>query len=100
MFENCFPADVRHNLWEICAKGRMHSGLYNLNSAQISRKVVKRHIAAQMPGMNFQTRSGKSKGNCLQQSGLGGHRSPIQHLVNLRQQHIFYRRLQKISRRL
>jgi len=32
---NCFLADVRHNLWEICIKGRA----YNLNLTQISCKV-------------------------------------------------------------
>ena len=58
MFENCFPADMRHNLWEICAKGRVHSGLYNLNLVQILRKVVKPHIVVQMPGVNLQTCSG------------------------------------------
>ena len=51
-FENCFLTDVRHNLWEICAKERARSGLCNLNLMQIPRKVGR---ACQV--MNFQTRS-------------------------------------------
>ena len=45
VFENCFLTDVtkgydmRYNLWEICARWRAHSGLCNLNLAQISCKV-------------------------------------------------------------
>ena len=39
MFEKGFPQDVRHNLWEILSGGGRRSGLRQLNSGEIYRKV-------------------------------------------------------------